>query len=138
VNIANALVAVRDAFQACPLGVRFYTPEGFHDIFTMDPTEGLQLAERAVREMADKRSLEEVGYWALHNELQEKILVYNLLLAATEDGEVPLTGEDIADFRRQTRDCALMTYGARVQELTAVICKGEGARLPEGPLHNRF
>ncbi|MBI3335801.1 MAG: hypothetical protein HY001_04885 [Candidatus Portnoybacteria bacterium] len=132
-EIKQALKEVREVFRAAPLGFRWYGSKEYQQLFDMEPSEALAVAEAAVREMQQKRSLDEGSYFALGNELNEKVFIYNLLLQAIEQGgEVTLTDEDIAHFREKTANCVLMDYAAYVADLIECVTNGKERRLPKG------
>lgn len=138
-KIRDALSKVKEAFQEAPCGFRFYSSEGYILIFNMETAQALEAAEQAVREMTKKRSLEDAGYFALQNELNEKLLVYNLILLAQEgEEESRLTDEDFREFREKTANCVLMDYGGYVGELLEIVCESEKPRFPKGLTRRDF
>jgi len=82
--------------------------------------------------MQKKRSLDDATYFFLENELNERLLIYNLLLQANENnGETALTYQDLEWVKARTHNCVLMDYGGYLGELLKRVTSGK-PRLPEG------
>ncbi len=131
-EVKEALSEIRIAMGSTHHGFRWYGSDEYRAITEMEPEMGLQVAEQALREMTRKSSLDDATYFALENQLSEKVLFYNLLLRARErQSSVALQPMDLALFRAKIGNCVLMDYGASVDEMTKIICHGE-PKLPEG------
>lgn len=129
-EIKRALAELQVLFNAMPNGKVHW--QKYYQLFEMEPSEALAVAESAVRDMQYKKSVDDRSFFGLQNELNEKLLVYNLLLRAIEDkGEVNLTEEAIKKFKEETSNCALMDYGAYVDVLLNMVTE-DNVQLPSG------
>lgn len=109
--------------------------EGFSKLFEeADISKALEIAAEAVRDMQNKQSLDDGSYFALQNELNEKLLVYNLLLQAKEkgNGTVGISRKDLDWLKERTSNCVLMDYGGYLGEFMSKLLKGQKTCLPEG------